>query len=110
MSDHAQQLAGQAQLYQQQMQGIAMQKEALNMQVQEINGALDDLEKTKEKTVYKASGPLLIKSSKEDVVKDLGEKKDLIDSRFKLLERSETKIKAKIDELREKITKAGMGS
>ena len=107
MSEQSQQLLNQAQLYQQQMQSIMVQKESLNMQLLEINNALDEIEKTKEKDLYKVSGPLLIKSAKEEIKKDLAEKKELIDLKLKTLEKSESKIKTKIDELRERLTKAG---
>lgn len=108
--DQSQQLLQQAQVYQQQIQGISAQKEAFNMQIMEISNAVEQLEKTKEKDVYKASGPLLIKESKESVKKDLEEKKELLNTRLKVLEKSEQKLKAKIDELRERLSKAGMGS
>ena len=92
------------------MQGIAVQKETLHLQLAEISSALDELDKTKETDVYKISGPLLIKTEKSDVKKDLEEKKELIDVKVKTLEKSEQKIKVKIDELRERLTKSGMGS
>lgn len=109
-ADQSQQLLQQAQIYQQQMQGIAVQKETLHLQLAEISSALDELDKTKETDVYKISGPLLIKTEKSDVKKDLEEKKELIDVKVKTLEKSEQKIKVKIDELRERLTKSGMGS
>ena len=107
MSEQSQQLLNQAQLYQQQIQNIMVQKESLSMQLLEINNALDEIEKTKEKDLYKVSGPLLIKSAKEEIKKDLAEKKELIDLKLKTLEKSEAKIKTKIDELRERLTRAG---
>lgn len=105
MADASQQLLNQAQLYQQQMQGILTQKETLNVQMVELSTALDELEKTKDQDVYKVSGPLLIKSKKTEVKKDLEEKKELIDVKLKTLEKSEEKIKKKLDDLREQLTK-----
>ncbi|MBI4021578.1 MAG: prefoldin subunit beta [Candidatus Aenigmarchaeota archaeon] len=107
MTDQSQQLLSQAALYQQQMQGIAAQKEALNMQLMEISSALDELEKTASKEVYKIAGPLILKSDREEVQKDMAEKKELIHTRLQVLEKSEHKIKTKVDELRERLTKAG---
>jgi prefoldin beta subunit len=99
------QLLEQAQVYQQQMQGILTQKEAFNMQLVEINNALEELGKAKDNEVYRISGPILIKSSKADAEKDLGEKKELLETRIKSLEKSENTIKDRLDELREKLTK-----
>lgn len=100
------QLLEQAQLFQQQMQGIAAQREALNMQLIEINKSMEELEKTKEKEIYKISGPILIKQGTEEVKKDLDEKKQLIGLRIKTLEKSEQKLAEKLEELREKAIKA----
>jgi prefoldin beta subunit len=103
--DEVQQLLMQAQLYQQQMQSIMTQKETLKVQQLEIKKALEEMEKSAEAHVYKASGPILIKSPKEDVKKDLADKDEFIKTRLQTLERSEKKVKEKIDELREKLSK-----
>lgn len=104
------QLLNQAQLYQQQIQGMEAQKEALNLQMMEVSNALDELEKTSEKEVYKIAGPLIVKSGTSEVKKDMAEKKDLLKTRLDVLEKSEKKLKTKIDELREQLTKAGIGA
>ncbi|MBL7160345.1 MAG: prefoldin subunit beta [Candidatus Aenigmarchaeota archaeon] len=106
-ANQQQQLIGQAQLYQQQMQGILAHKEALNMQLVEIDNALEEIEKSKSGEVYKISGPLLIKAEKTAVEKELKEKRELIDVKAKTMEKSEHKIKAKVDELREQLAKTG---
>ena len=103
--EQAQQVLGQAQVYQQQMQSILSQKETLKLQQMEIKKALEEIGKAKEEHLYKASGPILIKSSKEDVKKELSEKDEFITTRLQTLERSEKKVKEKIEELREKLSK-----
>jgi prefoldin beta subunit len=103
--EQAQQLLGQAQVYQQQMQSIMAQKETLKIQQLEIKKALEEMGKSAEGHVYKASGPILIKSSVEDVKKELSEKDEFVTTRLQTLERSEKKVKEKIDELREKLSK-----
>ncbi len=104
MANETQQLLEQAQVYQQQIQGIITQKETMNMQLLEMKNALEELEKSKETEVYKLSGPVLIKAKKTEVEKDLKEKKEIIGVRVKTLEKSEARIKAKIEELRHKLT------
>lgn len=106
VSEQAKQLLGHAQMYQQQIQTVLAQKEALNLQLAEIKKALEELDKTKETSVYKLAGPVLIKTSITDVKKDLQEKEKLIALRLKTLGSSEDQIKKKLDELREKLTKS----
>ncbi len=103
--EQAQHLLGQAQVYQQQMQSIVAQKETLKMQQMELKKALEEMEKSQEASVYKASGPILIKSSREDVKKELSEKDEFITTRLQTLERSEKKVREKIEEIREKLNK-----
>jgi prefoldin beta subunit len=104
-SEQEQQLLNQAQLYQQQMQTIMMQKENISIQLLEIKKALDETEKVEAKReIYKVSGPILIKSTKAEVLKDLKEKQETLNVRMKTLESGEKKAKAKISELREKLT------
>ncbi|MCK4714127.1 MAG: prefoldin subunit beta [Candidatus Aenigmarchaeota archaeon] len=104
-SKNVQQLLGQAQLYQQQMQSILNQKELISMQVMEIDKALEALETTKEKDVFKISGPILIKTGKILVKKELKEKKEAISLRIKSLEKGENRLKAQIEELRARLSK-----
>lgn len=107
-SKQIQQLLNQAQLYQQQMQGIMAQKENMNVQLIEISKALEELEKTKtDEEVYKIAGPILIKSKKAEVKKELKEKEDIIRARLKTMESGEKRIKDKIEDLRDKITAPG---
>jgi len=104
-SKNVQQLLGQAQLYQQQMQSILNQKELISMQVMEIDKALEALETTKENEVFKISGPILIKTGKALVKKELKEKKEAISLRIKSLEKGENRMKAQMEELRARLSK-----
>jgi len=101
------QILEQFQAYQQQAQNVLAQRNAFSLELRDINNALDELKKTEEEKVYKISGPLLIKSNKEEVMKELEERRDIIELRLKTLERQEAKIKEKLEELKEKIK--GMG-
>ncbi len=104
MDAQSQQLIEQAQAFQQELQMLLSQKGTLTMELGDVKRALDEIEKTDEKDVYKISGSILIKSSVEKVKKDLEEKKELVDVRITAIEKRESKIKEKIDELKEKIT------
>ncbi|MFH1445243.1 MAG: prefoldin subunit beta [Nanoarchaeota archaeon] len=95
----------QAQAFQQQLQSVLFQKETLSMQMIEIKRANEELEKTKESTVYKITGPLLVKVGKKEIEKELNEKEDTISLRIKTLEKNEMKIKDKLNSLREELSK-----
>ncbi len=94
----------QAQAYQQQIQSILLQKENITLQLNEIKKALDELSKTAETEIYKMSGPILIKTSKSAVKKELMEKQELLSMKMKTLERGEKKTKGKLDELKQSLT------
>ena len=80
LSPQAQQMLIQLQTFQQQIQTIAFQKETLGIQDIELGKALDDLKKAKDdEEVFKAVGPILIKSNKKDLEKELSEKKESIE-------------------------------
>ena len=95
----------QAQTYQQQMQGILMQKEALNLQLAELKHALDELEKSSEADVYKIAGTVIVKAPKADVKKELADKKESLEAMVKTLEANEKKLKGKITDLKDMFSK-----
>jgi len=103
ITPEAQQILIELQTFQQQMQTIMIQKESLNVQSMEMDKALDELKKTTTEDVYKAVGPILIKSTKKDLDKELSERKETIDLRLKSLQRQEDRIKEKLKEAQEKL-------
>ena len=67
----------QLQQIQQQAQALMQQKSQVEMILRETERALEELKNTEDgATVYKAAGELLVKANKDDVLKDLEEKKD----------------------------------
>ena len=104
-TDQEKNLFLQAQTYQQQMQNVLMQKEALGMQTLELKRALEELEKSTEAEVYKIAGTVIIKAPRTDVKKELAEKKESLDAMVRTLETNEKRIKAKITELKGKFAK-----
>ncbi len=105
MEANQQQLLQSAAILQQQLQNIMAQKEAIGIQVLEMKKALEELEKSKEKEVYKIAGPILIKSPKTGVLKELRERDEIFNLRLKSLEKEEKRTKLKIEELRETLVK-----
>ena len=101
LTPEAQQVLMEMQAFQQQMQTVLMQKESLSIQNMETDKALEELGKTEHDDVYKAVGPILIKSTKKELVKELNEKKETIDLRLKSLQKQETRLKDKLKEAQE---------
>jgi prefoldin beta subunit len=100
----AQQLLLQLQTFQQQYQNVSIQRETLAIQKMEVDKALEELEKlTDKEEVFKAVGPLLIKSTKAALVKEMGEKGESIDVRLKSTDAQEKKLRERIDELQHKL-------
>lgn len=102
LSPEAQQILMELQTFQQQMQTVLMQKESLSIQNMEIDKALEELGKSEHDDVYKAVGPILIKSTKKELTKELNEKKETINLRVKSLQKQETRLKDKLKESQER--------
>jgi prefoldin beta subunit len=103
ITPEAQQILLELQTFQQQMQTVLIQKETLNIQNMEIDKALEELKKVKNEDVFKAVGPILIKSEKGELEKELNEKKETIDLRLKSLQKQENRMKERLDESQKKL-------
>lgn len=87
-----------------QLQYILLQRYQLQLQLNEIALAIDELKKAKG-DVYKSIGGIMIKTTVQDAEKDLKEKKELFEIRTKTLAQQEEKLKAELLKLQEKIEK-----
>ena len=96
---------------QQNLQAIMVQKQQVELEVVETDRALEEIRKTGiEDVVYKSAGPLLIKSKKDDVIKELEEKKELSNTRVMVLTKQETRVKDNLKEVENKINQMIRGS
>src|ERR687885_2263758 len=96
---------------QQNLQAIMMQKQQVELEVVETDRALEEIKKTGvEDVVYKSAGPLLIKSKKDDVIKELEEKKELSNTRVMVLTKQETRVKDNLKEVENKINQMIRGA
>lgn len=99
-----QNLIAQLQQVQQQLQLVITQKAQLEALLEETKQALSELEKVDENTpIYKTVGSILVKESKEKVVKELMERSDSYDIRIKTLTRQEERLRERFAELQKKI-------
>jgi prefoldin beta subunit len=99
----------QLQQIQQQAQALMQQKNQIELVLRETERALEELKKTgDDAVVYKAAGELLIKADREEVLKDLEEKKDSLEVRVKSLARQEERIQSRFTQLQDQL-KATLG-
>jgi len=108
VSKDLQQIIMQAQTLQQQLQMVMTQREAINLQLIETGKALEELRKPGEDDVYRILGPVLIKVKRAEARKDLESKKELLTVRMKSVDKSEASLKQKLEDLKEKLSKAGV--
>ena len=81
-----------------------MQKQQLEVEIVENDRALQELKKAgPEDMIYKSAGSVLIKAKKDDVVKELEEKKELSNTRLMVLGKQETRVKENLKEVENKI-------
>lgn len=90
----------QLQLLQQNLQNILMQKQQFQQELVEIESALSELPNSH--SAYQIHGKLMISKSKEDLIKELSDKKDLVNLRIKSVEEQENKIKENLEDVQKK--------
>jgi len=89
---------------QQNLQAVMMQKQRVELEIVETDRALEELRKIEgDNAVYKGAGPLLIKTNKDDVLKELEERKELSNTRITVLGKQEIRIKDNLKEVENKI-------
>jgi len=103
MEKEAEEGINQLQLFEQGLQNLLMQKQQFQLQLAEIDSALKELGTTKES--YKIVGNIMVSAKKDELEKDLKEKKEVVELRIKSLEKQETQIKEKASKLQEEILK-----
>ena len=87
----------QLQLLQQNLQNLVLQKQQVQNQMLEIESALTEL-KTTDKA-YKIVGKIMLASSKENLIKDMEEKKEISEVRIKNFKEQEESLQKNIEEV-----------
>ncbi len=101
-----QQKLEQLKIVEQSLQTILAQKQAIQSQLEEINNAIQELEKLEEnKKVYKLIGNLLLEVDKNKVLQELKERKEILEIRLQSLNKQEEKLREKLQKLQEEIMK-----
>ncbi|MAG22275.1 MAG: prefoldin subunit beta [Candidatus Diapherotrites archaeon] len=89
-----------------QLLGISAQKQQLQVQSQTLKITLEELDKTTEKQVYKATGNILILADTDKVKKETKEKMESADLRLKTIVKQEESLVNKLNKLRSEIETA----
>lgn len=101
VSKETEQKISQLQLIEQNLQNFLIQKQHLQTQLMEIESALKELEKVS--MAYKIVGNIMIKSNREDLEKELEQKRNMINLKLKNLEKQEERIKERAKKLQEEV-------
>ncbi len=91
------------QMLEQSFQQLMMQKQAFQLELRETDYALEEVAKAKDDVFKIVGNQVIIKSSKEEVLKEMKHKKELIDLRMKNIDKQEKEFSGKTEELRKEI-------
>ncbi len=95
---------------QQNLQTILLQKQQVEADLAETERALVELRKVGvDDAVYKSAGPILIKVSRDETIKELDERKELSNTRAIVLAKQESRIRESVKEMQGKISEAIRG-
>jgi prefoldin beta subunit len=92
---------------QQNLQAVLAQKQQVELELSETDKALEELGKASDsEAVYKFAGNLLVKVKRDDMMKELTEKKELANTRKMVLAKQETRFRESLKDLQTKIDDA----
>lgn len=103
MNSETEKKIGQLQLFEQSLQTFALQKQQFQAQLIEIESALRELEKVQ--SAYKIVGGIMVASGKDELVKEMQQKKEMVELRIKAVEKQEKQIKEKASMLQAEVIK-----
>lgn len=89
---------------QQTLQSVVTQKQQVDLEMNETDKALTELEKSTDDTpVYKSVGSILVKSTRQTLLTELKERKELLSTRVTVLGKQEERTREKLKEIQEKL-------
>ena len=104
MNEEVQAKIGQIQLIQQNLENFSMQRQQFQIQQTEIEAALGEIEHTT--TAYKIVGNIMVLTDKDQLKKDLDEKKETLNIRINTIEKQEEKLRVKFEELQQEVMRS----
>tara|TARA_B100002003_G_C14099247_1_gene528672 strand:+ start:439 stop:822 length:384 start_codon:yes stop_codon:yes gene_type:complete len=99
----------QLQMMEQSFQQLLMQKNAFSMESNEVDLIVKEVEKTSGEVSRIIGNQVVIKSTKEDILEDMQNKKKLIDTRMKTIDEQEKEFSSQIETIREEVMKKIQG-
>jgi prefoldin beta subunit len=88
------------------MQQLVLQKQRLDLELNESERALKTLEDVpSDAKVYKSAGAILVEKRKDDVVKELEERREFLEMRSKVLVKQEGNTRERLTSLQESLQK-----
>lgn len=91
----------QLQILQQNLQNLQLQKQQIQSQVVEYDSTLTELKTTN--TAYKIIGKIMVSGSKEDIIKDLKQKKEVAGIRLNNFTKQEKRLKESLEKIQKEI-------
>jgi prefoldin beta subunit len=101
MMEQFQEKINQIQIIQQNMQNFAVQRQQFQIQQTEIESALSEMKNSG--TAYKIIGNVMVLVEKNNLEKDLEEKKKMLDIRISTIEKQEGKLREKAESLQKDV-------
>ena len=97
------------QMLEQSFQQLLMQKNAFSMESNETDLIIKEVEKTEGEISRIIGNQVVIKTTKEEILKDMKKKKELIETRMKTIDEQEKQFSEKIESIRDEVMKKIQG-
>ncbi len=89
---------------QEELQYVLSAKQQWQAQLYEVKSALAELEKLPEgRQIYKIVGSIMVSKDKESIMKELNEKKELIEMQLETLKKQEEMLRKQVEDLDKKL-------
>ena len=84
----------------QMLASVSQQRQQMSIQVEVIKASLEEIKETKEKTVMKIIGNIMVSKTVEEMKKELKEQKESFELRVKTLDKQEETIMKKLNSIK----------
>ena len=89
---------------QQTLQAVLTQKQQVELELTEVNQALEELEKVSDETaIFKSIGSLLVETTKSKVELELNERKEVLSMRVNVLGKQEERLRSQVKNLQTRL-------
>lgn len=93
------------QIFERNMQNFLAQKQTIQIEFNETLNAVSEVKKAKDE-VYRIVGGIMLRTEKEGLLKELEEKKKILELRISSIEKQERILEENAEKLRQEITKS----